>query len=147
MKHFANQHQLRVTSTPITPTRTKSISLSSPSLRSCNQPTKIKIDIKPLKRDISPIYQPLDLDKLNLSDFTFEMNSEKMTKILMGFIDNISVNVHHLEIANLIRNQIQGLRITIQRLEEQILEATSQMNSMDFLCSKQVQMILSLKGM
>ncbi|CAL5990014.1 Hypothetical_protein [Hexamita inflata] len=143
MKHFTNQHQLRVT--PITPTRTKSILLSSPSLRSCNQPTKIKIDIKPLKRDIPHVYQPLDLDKLNLSDFTFEMNSEKMAKILMGFIDNVSVNVHHLEISNIIRNQIQGLRITIQRLEEQGNNnriSTSQMNSMDFLCSKQVQMIL-----
>ncbi|CAL6093260.1 Hypothetical_protein [Hexamita inflata] len=145
MKRIKNQHQLRAPPTPIT-IRTRSICVSipaSPSILMCNKPSQFKKDTQPLKQKED--YGNQSFDELSLSEFAFEINSQNMQNILLGFIDNQSLNVNNVELANLIRNQIQVLRVTIQRLEQQMLEATSQMNSMELLCSKQVQMILILK--
>ncbi|CAL5973229.1 Hypothetical_protein [Hexamita inflata] len=148
MKPFGKLHQLRISSTPIitTGSRSSRVSIpSSPSIKSCNKPTKIKMELQPIKIEEPPEYQPFILTELNLSDFVFEIHQKQMQNILYGFIDNVNVNIHNLEFANLIRNQIKTLRITIQRLEQQILDATSMLNSMELLLNTQIQMILSLK--
>ncbi|CAL6093257.1 Hypothetical_protein [Hexamita inflata] len=138
--------QLKTPSTPITTIGTKSIRMQipySPSIRLCSKPTKIKMNVQPLKQVEAPIHS-FNLDDL-ISDFITETDSKKIDNILLGFIDNVSFNVNYVEFAILIRNQIQALRITIERLEQQVVEVTSLMNSMQLLRSKQFQMILSLK--
>ncbi|CAL6015352.1 Hypothetical_protein [Hexamita inflata] len=145
-KKCNNISQFKTPSTPITTIGTKSIRMQIPQIHSiklCSKPTLLKMDIQPLKQVEATIYS-FNLDDL-ISDFIIDMDSKKINNILLGFIDNVSVNVNHVEFAILIRNQIQALRITIERLEQQVVEVTSLMNNMQLLRSKQFQMILSLK--
>ncbi|CAL6115542.1 Hypothetical_protein [Hexamita inflata] len=139
-------HQLQNLSTPIITIGARSSLLSipsSPSIKSCNKPAKIKTYIQPLKVIEAPV-QTLDLDK-QISNFILENDSKQMKCILLGFIENVKVNVNNVEFANQIRNQIQALRFTIERLEQQFLEVNSQMNSIALLSSKQFSMIFRLK--
>ncbi|CAL6029623.1 Hypothetical_protein [Hexamita inflata] len=147
MKNNRFTLQKRVLSLPLMQLKPKPTISPAPSLQSCKVPTKIKCEVKPLIPAPAPIHQPLNIDEINLSNFTFEMNSARMKQVLLGFIDNVTVDVNKIEAENKVRASIQGIRIRIERLEHLILEANSLQNSMETLCAKQIAMIIQLKGM
>ncbi|CAL6003450.1 Hypothetical_protein [Hexamita inflata] len=81
----------------------------------------------------------------NIIDETFEFDPKQLQKMFQKFIVNVDVDIDLLECANLIRKSIKSVAINLQRLDELQLQITAQSNSMQLLCSKQMNMIQNHK--
>ncbi|CAL6080592.1 Hypothetical_protein [Hexamita inflata] len=150
MKRFSSYMQIqkfsKLNPLSIAPKQVSRSELTTPKLATCT----IEIcrnfnitEIKPLnitenvKLSPAPTLQQVS----NIIDETFEFDPNQLKQIFNKFIVNVDIDVNLLECANLIRKSIKSVKINSQRLDELALQITSQFNSIDLLCSKQIAMI------
>ncbi|CAL6003420.1 Hypothetical_protein [Hexamita inflata] len=144
IKKISLQNQLS-----ITPKSSRYQEYITPKLANCTvdmfkKNQKISI-IKPLnikENDTlsAPLLQ-LTCEMKHNSDETFELNQNQLKQIFNKFITNIDVNIELLEFSNLIRKSIKQVKYFSHRLDELQLLTTTQSNTMDLLCCKQISMI------